>query len=123
MRHRPWLVASLVALIGVVLLAVFPVRAYIDQQRQRDDLAQSLLTLTAENQRLSERVTWLQQPDTIERLARDRYQLVRPGEEAYAILPDAADPPVVAPAAAPAETAPVHKNWVSRVWSKITSIL
>lgn len=121
MRRRPWLVASLLALLGVALLGTFPVRAYLGQQHQRDVLADRVASLAAENQRRSARIDWLKQDDTIERLARDRYQLVRPGEEAYAILPSPPAPPAAGPAASPPP--PPHKSWVSRMWSKVTSVL
>jgi hypothetical protein len=45
---------------------------------------------------------------------------VRPGEEAFAILPDGRTPaPPAAVATSPAEPA---QSWWSRAWSKITSI-
>lgn len=126
MRHRPWLVVSLAAMLGVLALGAFPVRAYLDQQHQREHLAERLQTLSADNQRLADQIVRLQADDTIERLARDRYQMVRPGEEAFAILPDPSPPAVVpapAPGPAPAPVpAPGNENWLSRAWSRITSL-
>lgn len=119
MRRRPWLAASLVALFAVVVLGAFPVRAYFDQSTQRDQLAARLAALAAKNDELARQAEQLKDPQTVEALARERYQLVRPGEEAYAILPSDA------PAAPPAPPPPPkpHPGWWSRAWSKVTSIL
>ncbi len=124
MRRHPGLVVAVLAMLGVFVLAAFPVRAYFDQLREREELAARVRSLTEENRLLVTAAAQLQSDETIERLARERYQLVRPGEEAYAILPDAvhpgvpARPPEPAAATAPAPTG----NWLSRAWARVTSI-
>ncbi len=118
MRRNPWLVLSLLAVAGVALLGVFPVRAYLDQVEQRKELAERVHTLSERNRALAEEAAVLESDDAIERLARDRYHLVRPGEEAYAILP--VDPP---PAAAPPQEPdpPPSRSWWGRLWARVTS--
>ena len=125
MRRQPWFVASLLALLGVLVLGSFPARAYLDQLDQRKDLARSIATFAAENARLAEEAAHLGTDEAVERLARERYQLVRPGEEAYAILPTAPPDPgqEAAPAVAPVAAVPGEKGFWSQVWSKVTSIL
>ena len=121
-RH-PWLVVSLVALAGVLLLGSFPVRAYLEQVSEREQLASRAQSLAGENQKLAQEVQHLQTDETIEYLARARYQLVRPGEEAYAILPDgrpAAE--TTLPGEAPVEPPPAGGGWWSRAWGWLTSI-
>ena len=121
MRRYPWLVVSLLAVVGVLLLGAFPTRAYLDQKQQRRELAARVSTLRAANEALAAEAAHLQTDEAIERLARERYQLVRPGEEAYAILPsgeaEAASPGPLAPP--PPER---HQSWLSRVWTRLTSI-
>ena len=120
MRRHPWLIVSLLAVVGVLLLGAFPTRAYLDQLHQRESLAERVRTLTAANQKLAEQAARLQRDDTIERLARERYHLVRPGEEAYAILPDGRAPVTASPA--PPAPPPASRSWWSRAWARVTSI-
>jgi cell division protein FtsB len=89
MRRHPWLVVSILALLGVLALGSFPVRAYLDQLHQREQLAGQVRTLDEQNRKLVGHAAQLQTDGTIEQLARDRYQMVKPGEEAYSILPTA----------------------------------
>jgi len=87
-------VASVV-FVGFVFGAVFPTRTYLTQRREIASAAERLELFEAQNGKLQSAVDGLQRDDEIERLARSRYNLVRPGEEAYAILPVPAPPPVV----------------------------
>lgn len=126
MRRRPWLVASLLAVLGVLVLGSFPARAYLDQLGQRDDLARRVAALDEANAQLAGKSAHLQTDEAVERLARERYQLVRPGEEAYAILPTgdpAAAEPGPAPSPLPAEVVePDEPGWWGRLWARVTSI-
>jgi cell division protein FtsB len=82
-----WIPAFLVALAAITLLAVFPARTYL-AQRQHLSAAETRARILAEqNKDLAERVARLHTDAEIERLAREQYDLVKPGEEAYAILP------------------------------------
>ena len=100
MRRAVLPTAALVALVGFLFVAVFPTRTWL---AQRDAIAAEearLEVLTDQNGRLAARVQELQTDAELERLAREQYNLVKPGEEAYAILPAPGDPPP-APAAEP----------------------
>ena len=122
MKRRPWLAASLLAMLAVVVLGAFPVRAWLDQGHQREQLAARVEALTARNDDLARQAEELKDNAVVESLARERYQLVRPGEEAYAILPTGAPPPT--PAFTPPPPPPAaHPGWWGRVWSKLTSLL
>ena len=81
------------AVLVVFLVAgVFPTRTYL---QQRDAIAaeeRKVAVLSSENDKLAAKVERLHTDAEIERLAREQYNLVRPGEEAYAILPGPADP-------------------------------
>ena len=121
MRRSTWLlVASAVALAGVLFLFVFPTSSWLAQRRDRQQVEAELRRVTARNQSLQRRVRQLRTPEEIERIARAKYNLVRPGEEAFAILP--ARP---APAASPARRGDEQKRerrpggglW-ERVWAR-----
>jgi cell division protein FtsB len=129
------LVLAVLAMLGVLVLGAFPVRAYFGQLRQREELAARVRSLQADNAKLTSTAALLQADETIERLARERYQLVRPGEEAYAILPDSAPAPAPAPAVGPPPAGPAPAaapvvpsrppggNFLTRTWDRIASVL
>jgi cell division protein FtsB len=95
-RRSSWLlVASGVALAGVLFLFVFPTGSWLAQRRDRHQVEAELRLLTSQNRRLERRVRQLRTPAEIERIARAKYNLVRPGEEAFAILPPRPAPATV----------------------------
>jgi hypothetical protein len=110
-RRWLWPIAASITII-VLVVGVFPTRTYFNQ---RDEIATEeakIRVLDAENARLANRVEQLHTDAEIERLAREQYNLVRPGEEAYAILPGPADPePTAVPPEPRVEREPgiVHK--------------
>ena len=83
----------LVAFLGA---GVFPTRTYLHQRDRIAAEEEKLAVLTAENQKLAAKVDRLATDAEIERLAREQYNLVKPGEEAYAVLPPP-EPPVDLP--------------------------
>lgn len=116
-RRYPWLFLALLAVVGVGVLAVFPVQAYFDQGRERARLAAAVSDIEAHAAGLRSRIEELDSDAEIERLARERYQLVRPGEEAYVILPDGSPPPPPPPPA----SVPDEPGWWDRAWDRVTS--
>jgi cell division protein FtsB len=82
-----------VALSGVLVYAVFPVRTYLSQRSDTNRAREQLDVLSEENDRLEQRADELRDPETVEEIARRDHSLVMPGEESYAILP----PPEQAP--------------------------
>jgi Septum formation initiator len=75
------------AMFGVLAVAVFPTSTYLDQRADTTEAEQRLDVLRAQNAAYEERIERLQTVEEIERLAREQYNLVFPGEEAYAVLP------------------------------------
>ena len=116
MKGRAGLVVAALALVGVLALAVFPTTALLDQRRNRKVLTAQEAALSAENQVLRARVDQVGSNEEVERLAR-QYNLVKPGEEPYFILPQAEPPP----AAALPPPVPEAKGSPS-LWDRITSI-
>ena len=116
MRRSTWLVlASAVALVGVLFLFVFPTSSLLAQRRDRQGVETELRQVTAENRLLGERVKRLHTPEEVERLARERFYLVRPNEEAFAIQPRPA-PVKVTRAVDDAEAPREAKGLWERVW-------
>ena len=89
---RAWPLVAVVAVVGLVFLAVFPTRTYLSQRRDLGNTERRLAVLSGQNKELSARVARLNTEAEIERLAREQYNLVRPGEEAFAILPPPGPP-------------------------------
>ncbi|MGI8493528.1 MAG: FtsB family cell division protein [Acidimicrobiales bacterium] len=85
-----------VTVVGVLLLFVLPGRTLLDQRRSISSTEARIHVLSAENQKLTERASQLQSDSEIERIARQQYGLVKPGERAVAILPSPA-PTTTAP--------------------------
>lgn len=81
-----------VALLVVLAYAVFPVRTWLDQRQAIAERQTELAELDAANAELEARVQLLNTEAEIERIARTDHGLVRPGEEAYAVLPPAPAP-------------------------------
>jgi cell division protein FtsB len=105
-RHLLGLLLASVVLVGLLFLFVLPARTYLSQHHNLSAAATSMKVLSAENAKLEQRVKQLQTDAEIERLARQRYGLVKPGEQAYAILP----PKQPAPPPTPPKK-PSHHGW------------
>jgi cell division protein FtsB len=88
-----------VVVICLLFVVVFPVQAWM---RQRDDLHASqhrLAVIREERQRLERKAAQLRNPREVERLARQLYGMVRPGEQAYAAVPGLSTTTTTTPAA------------------------
>ena len=74
-------------LCAVLAFAVFPTSTFLDQRTDTAEAAERLSVLRQQNAAYEERIERLETAEEIERLAREQYNLVFPGEEAYAVLP------------------------------------
>lgn len=81
------LVGGGTGLVVVLALGVFPTRSFLAQRGDVDQAEQRLSVLREQNQAMEDQLAKLSTPEEIERLAREQYNLVRPGEEAYSVLP------------------------------------
>lgn len=89
-RRALWgVMAGVVVAVGLFLFG-YPTRTYLEQRAQLTQEQAKLDQLTAQNQTLSGQAARLQNTAEIERIARQDYGLVQPGQEAYAILPSPA---------------------------------
>ena len=80
-------------LVTFLFVGVMPTRTYFQQQTELATTHRRVDVLSDQNRALEKRVAELQTDEEIERLAREQYNLVKPGEDAYAILPAPEEPP------------------------------
>ncbi len=85
-------------LAAMLLLFVFPTRSLISQRGDISRARYDLEVIESENERLAEEAARLATPAEIERIARERFHMVRPGETAFAVVPMADEPGVEDPA-------------------------
>jgi len=100
------IVVASVIFIGILFGAVYPTRTYLAQQRELKAANQKLEMFREQNGRLEAEAKRLESDEEIERIARARFNLVKPGEEAYAIVPVPPNPAAAPAPAAPAAPAP-----------------
>lgn len=81
--------SSVIALVvvGLLFVVVFPVSAWLDQRSMLDQSERRLQTLERERKRLDRQAALITTPAEVEKIARERFGMVRPGEEAYAAVP------------------------------------
>lgn len=98
-RRGAYAALALLVVALVAMLVAGPVQTYREQQAATSVAEAELAELEAELNDLDERAATLDDDATIEEIAREEYTLVRPGEEAFALLPQAPPP------------APVPQTW------------
>jgi cell division protein FtsL len=86
-RRTVWPVLVTGLLVAALFVFVFPTRTYLAQRAETQRTQAQLDVLTAQNDSLAAQITALQTDEEIERLAREQFDLVRPGEQAFAVLP------------------------------------
>ena len=87
----------LAVLIGLALsvlagLAVLPARTWLSQRQDLSEAETELQMVEAEVAELTDELEELQSDAAVERLAREHYDLVYPGDESYRITPESQDP-------------------------------
>ena len=99
-RRRPrwlmWALLSSVTIVGALFIGVYPMRTYLAQRTSLHRAERQMDVLKTQNDKLAQQAQQLNTDSEIERLAREQYNLVRPGEQAFAILP-APPPPIELP--------------------------
>ena len=93
-RRLVWPLLALLTVFGLLYIGVFPVRTYLAQRASLGRAQQQLTVLQQQNAALAQRVNDLNSDTEVEKLAREYYNLVRPGEESYNVLPS--PPPAIA---------------------------
>ena len=118
MRARAWLAAVVLGLVGVLMLGVFPARTLVAKRNERSETSARVEQQSSHILDLQARANLLNTDAEIERLARQHYDLVRPGEEIFTIV---APPP--APQAAPEPAPePPDRSWARRVVTRLMNV-
>jgi cell division protein FtsB len=81
--------AGLAAIVIVLLIAsIVPIRQYLAQRAEIEGMQQRIEQLEAQRQRLEGRIEQLHDPEYLERMARECLGMVKPGEIAFATVPE-----------------------------------
>jgi cell division protein FtsB len=107
LRHRRRILVRVLLggmlLVALLFVFVFPARTLLAQRQQTEEQRKTLALLQEQSRKLEEESRRLQDAAEVERMAREQYGLVYPGERPYVVVP----PPTTAPPApAPSTTAP-----------------
>ena len=119
-RQRWGMVLAVILLVALAFTVsgVFPFRQLLAQRQQVERAQEQFETLVEENARLEEEIAALATEEEVERLARDQFGLVRPGETGYVVVvPPGTESLVVDEGAADSEDA---RPWWERVWDYVT---
>lgn len=106
MSSKARIAVASVVFVGFLFGAVFPTRTYLAQRGEIAAATERLELFREQNRRLEAEARRLQSDEEIERIARARYNLVKPGEEAYAIVPVPGTPVLPSRADAPRREVP-----------------
>lgn len=89
MRFRFALKAALclLALLGALYVFAYPVRTYLAQERQVAQVERTISVLGAQDAKLNSQYKLLQRTSYVDQLARADYGYVKPGQQAYEVLP------------------------------------
>lgn len=71
----------------VLVYAIFPVQTYLDLRSSTQRAEEQREALQRANDELERRQAELNNPETVEEIAREDYGMVLPGEESYGVLP------------------------------------
>jgi cell division protein FtsB len=115
------LVVGLVAVV-ILLAAVFPVRQIIAGSREVEVAEQTLAALREENEVLEARIAALQTDEEVERLAREQFGYVMPGEAGYVVVtpPWEADDPQPPDEPDPGVPEEPGRPWWQVLWDFLT---
>ena len=118
-RKRPGAFVVVLLLVGlaIVLAGVFPFRQLIAQQRLVENTETKLEALIAENEALEAEIEAVLSPAELERIAREQYGMVRPGETSYVVELDGG--PVPSAIVAPQEDLD-SRSLLERFWDFLT---
>lgn len=85
-RRIPVGLLLLLVVLAVVFAGVFPFRQMIAQERQVDLARAKHDALVSENRLLRDEIGVLESPQEVERIAREQYGLVNPGEVSFHVV-------------------------------------
>lgn len=86
-RFTPRAAILAVVLLGLLLYLLMPFRTYLAQRSQLARLERQWTVLQQQNANLHRQIRRLDDPDYLERVARECLGMVRPGEIAFVVVP------------------------------------
>ena len=91
-RGRGWGGPARVAIVVLIIVAilfllVFPTRSFLEQRGRVNDARHDVEVMREQNERLADEADRLKTPEEIERIAREQYHYVYPGEQAFSVIP------------------------------------
>ncbi len=89
---RARLALAALALVAILFVFVFPTRSYLAQRRQVSTAQHDVNVLRDQNDKLQATASQLQTPAAIEKMAREQFHLVFPGEQVYDVVPGGETP-------------------------------
>ena len=101
-----------VVLCAITLTLAYPVREYIADRRQIDQLAASNARLALQVKHLREQARSLASPAVIEQEARDDLHMCFPQQTCYEVIP-------LASPRAKARSTPAGSPWYGRLWASV----
>ena len=114
-------VVGSIVVIAFLAVAVFPTRLWMSQKSDLATAEHRVKVLRQTNAALQNRVDELGTDSAIERIAREQHNLVKPGEDAFAVLPPAGDAPALGPAPSLAPTAKDNsRNFLERLRDRLS---
>lgn len=122
-RGRRWTTMMFVVLLislGLVATGVLPVQQFLERETQVNDARARLDVLQEDNTSLEEDAIALLSDQEIERIAREQYGFVRPGEIGYVVIPSEGLEPASEPSAQPVEIDSDQGGFLQRIWDFIT---
>lgn len=112
-------VVALLVSVGLVAAGVLPVQQYLERETQVRAAQAELDRLLEANAALADDAEALLTEQEIERIAREQYGFVRPGEIGYLVITP--DTPIDTEAAPVSTTDPVDdRNLLQRFWDFVT---
>jgi len=118
--------SSLLVIVGllvavVVLAGVFPFRQIVAGNREIDAAENRRAAISEETRVLESRIAALQTPEEVERLAREQFGLVMPGEIGYVVVtPPWEERSAAGPPATDAQPETESRPWWQGVWDFLT---
>jgi hypothetical protein len=105
--------------LGLVASGVLPLQQYFEREIQVTDAQARLDAVEAQNGTIASDVDALQSDQEIERVAREQYGFVRPGEVGYVVIvPDGSNIEAQPPSPVDIETS--SPGFFERVWRYLT---
>ena len=116
---RPAKLTGRAALLAVVMCAIalslaYPVREYIGQRQQIDQLLATQQSLSAQVKNLQSQQQRFSDPSYIEQQARDQLHMCPPAEKCYVIIGNNNPAPDATPKQPPTPT-----SWYSKLWGSV----